>query len=111
MVVCVVHYILISRKWIARAKLQFFCWLASENKILTLTNLAKKGCNIQNGTDTCVLCHKNSEIVDHLLLNCDFSKRIWSFFKHNLNFQSLLHSLTEVWTTRISSLEACQRAI
>lgn len=92
-----------------RVKLHSFAgW--QENK-LTLTNLAKKGCNVQNATNTCVLCHKNSETVDCLLLHYEFSGRIWSFFKHILNFQSLPYSLTKVWTTWIPSLKACQRAI
>lgn len=62
------------------SKITLFCWLAYENKILTLSNLAKKCCNFQYATDTCVICYQNSETADHLLIHCDFTIRIWFFF-------------------------------
>lgn len=91
------------------SKMTLFCWLARENRILTLVNLTKKGCNLQNAIDTCVLCYKDSKIVDHLLISCEFLEHIWSFFKLNLNIQSLPPSLSEVWTTWIPFLEASYR--
>lgn len=51
------------------SKISLFCWLASEDRILTLANLAKKGCNTQNATDTYVLCYKHMETANHLLLS------------------------------------------
>lgn len=81
------------------SKITLFYWLASENKISTLTNLTIKGCNIQNASKTCVLCHRNSKTVDHLMIHCAFSERIWSFFMHNINSQSCPHSMVEVWST------------
>lgn len=73
------------------SKITFLCWLAWDNKILTLTNLAKKDCSIQCAIDTFVLHHRCLESVDHLMLKCDFTDRIWHFFKHNLglHLQSL----------------------
>lgn len=58
------------------SKITLFCWLVCEDKILTLTNLAKKGCNFQSATGICVLCLKGSQIAEHLFLRCEFSQRI-----------------------------------
>lgn len=54
------------------SKINLFCWLTWDNKILTLENLAKRGCN-QCSTDTCVLCHYATEIIDHLFAKCNFA--------------------------------------
>lgn len=81
------------------SKISLFCCLASENKILTLVNIAKRDCNSQNATDTCVLCHKDLETVDHLFLPCEVSKRIWVFFEQTLNIHPHAHFLSEIWTT------------
>ena len=93
------------------SKVTLFCWLAREDKISTLSNLSKKGCNIQCATDTCVLCHKNSETAEHLLLNCEFSERIWHFFGQILDLQSHPQSLLEVWTSWIPSIESQQQLL
>lgn len=88
------------------SKVTLFCWLGWDNKVLTLTNLAKKGCNLQCATDTCVLCHRCPESVDHLLLKCNFIDRIWHFFKHTLGLLSHPHSTFEIRTTWIPSLHS-----
>ncbi|XP_039138867.1 uncharacterized protein LOC120276209 [Dioscorea cayenensis subsp. rotundata] len=86
---------LYSHFWKTRSpsKITLFCWLAGEDKILTLTNLFKRRCNFQNTSDICVLCHNASEDLDHLFLNCTFSNRIWHFFFNSLT-QSSLHNLS-----------------
>lgn len=73
-----------------------FCQLASEEKILTLVNLANKGCNSQNVTGTCVLCYKGSKTTDHLLLRCEVQERIWELFKQTLNIHSQAQSLSKI---------------
>lgn len=59
--------------------------------------------------DTCVLHNKNTESVDHLLLNCDFLDQIWHFFKQNFGLHSHPRSISDVWTTWILSLQDLQR--
>lgn len=56
------------------SKISFFCQLASEDRILNIVNIAKKDCNTQSATNTYVLCHKDSETADHLLLQCEVSE-------------------------------------
>lgn len=87
------------------SKITIFCWLACEEKILTLTNLAMRGCKIQNATDTCVLCHEGSKTADHLLLKCIFATCIWAFSRQTLNLHSQPVSLSEVWTYWLPSLD------
>lgn len=87
------------------SKVTLFCWLASDNKILTLSNLAKKRCNFHNATDTCVLCYNDSETVDHLLIHCNFASRIWAFYASYLNLQSFPISLEYFWSSWIPSLD------
>lgn len=70
------------------SKIFLFCWLANDDKILTLSNLAKKGCNLQQAFDTFVLCLKDSESTDHLLLKCDFTNRVWVLLEHVLKLHS-----------------------
>lgn len=67
-------------------KISLFWWLVWDDKILTLSNLFKKGYNFQTATDTCILCHKASETVEYLFLDYEFSGWIWSFFKSNIRF-------------------------
>lgn len=50
-------------------KISLFNWLAWENKILTLDNLALRRCNFLQ-ISTCVMCYADIETSDHLLLHC-----------------------------------------
>ncbi|XP_039113778.1 uncharacterized protein LOC120249347 [Dioscorea cayenensis subsp. rotundata] len=93
------------------SKVTLFCWLANDNKISTLSNLGKKGCNFQNATYTCVMCYKNSETVDHLLIHCDFASRIWAYYLNVLNSHSSPNSLDQVWLSWIPSLDASRRPL
>ncbi|XP_039120377.1 uncharacterized protein LOC120256778 [Dioscorea cayenensis subsp. rotundata] len=86
------------------SKITLLSWLAGEDKILTLSNIFKKGCNFQHSTDTCVLCHNSSETLQHLFIDCEFSKRIWAFFYHSLDSSSLPQSIPYLWTSWIPSL-------
>lgn len=56
-------------------KINLFNWLAWDNKILTLENLALCRCNLLQIT-TCVMCHAGTENVEYLLLYCPFAARI-----------------------------------
>ena len=54
-------------------KIRVFIWLLSKNRILTKTNLNKRG---WRGFQTCVFC-SHIETVNHLFLECQFVKQIW----------------------------------
>ncbi|OVA13883.1 Pectinesterase inhibitor domain [Macleaya cordata] len=56
-------------------RINFFCWLVSLHKILTLDNLQKRGHSLANA---CVLCLKQAESPHHILLHCPFTRHIWN---------------------------------
>ncbi|XP_026384653.1 uncharacterized protein LOC113280214 [Papaver somniferum] len=66
-------------------KNQFFMWQAAQNAIPTLDNLLRRGCEIQQST--CALCSLAPESVDHLLLHCDISHKVWSYFIGGYNIR------------------------
>lgn len=88
-------------------KISLFCWLVNEDKILTLSNLVRKWCNIQNATNNCVMCHKKWETTDHLLLRCEFAKQIRMYFTQIINSRSF----SEVCTTWITSIDSRHRTL
>lgn len=93
------------------SKISLFCWLAWEVKLLTFTNLFKKGCNIQNATNTCILCHRAFETMDKILyLFYDFSKQIWCFFQI-FELHSSPLSISKIWTDWIPFLHSQNRIL
>ncbi|CAN1778793.1 Putative ribonuclease H protein At1g65750 [Linum perenne] len=59
----------------APSKIQCFCWMVFFKRIATIDNLQRRGMQLAN---RCVLCGGDLETVDHLLLHCDFSTKIWA---------------------------------
>ncbi|XP_042983287.1 uncharacterized protein LOC122312690 [Carya illinoinensis] len=59
----------------ALPKAAFFVWIAAFEKVLTIDNLRRRGLII---VDRCCLCKNSGEIVDHLLLHCDFARDAWN---------------------------------
>ena len=49
-------------------------WILLQNKILSLDNLKKRVVFIAN---RCVLCKNDVESVDHIMLHCSFTKKVW----------------------------------
>ncbi|OVA19039.1 Reverse transcriptase zinc-binding domain [Macleaya cordata] len=70
-------------------KISFFAWLVCHNSILTQDNLARRGNIIVN---RCVLCLKDSESVNHLLLNYPFTRELWEVFLHEFGVQWVFHN-------------------
>ncbi|XP_026428290.1 uncharacterized protein LOC113324181 [Papaver somniferum] len=66
-------------------KIQFFMWTAAQNLITTTVNLIRRGCQLQN--IMCSLCNAHPETVDHLLLHCSYSHKVWSYFIRGLNIK------------------------
>ena len=70
-----------------------------ENKILTWKNLRKRG---QVGPGFFPLCRKEEELVEHLFLECDYNKVVWSYtprdLKVNLDWRgSCLEDIFKDW--------------
>lgn len=73
-------------------------WLLTHNKILTKSNLLKKG---WTGNNSCQFC-QNRETVAHLFVNCSKTRQIWFWLGacQNLleHLYSILHILDFVYT-------------
>ncbi|CAL1399881.1 unnamed protein product [Linum trigynum] len=61
-------------------KVCFFMWLACHNRILTMDNLMKRGWSLAS---RCILCCRENESAMHVLMECDFTKDVWSFLNRN----------------------------
>lgn len=79
-------------------KFKIFNWIIWDNKILTMENLSKCGCN-RILTTTCMLYHEPEETVDHLLVNYQFATQIQMHFPVHLNTLSTPSILKEIWST------------
>eukprot|EP00253_Pinus_taeda_P022475 PITA_22475 len=55
-------------------KIDFFCWTAAHQSILTKDNLRRRG---MEGPSRCPLCLSDVETVSHLLLLCPFAQEVW----------------------------------
>lgn len=87
-----------------------FCWLAEADKILTLSNLFIRGCNIQNATDTCVLCHRDFETVD-IYSSTAFTRKEFGLSSPKLLNLTLPNSLSKIWTAWLPSLHSQIRTL
>jgi hypothetical protein len=73
-------------KFWAPPKIKFFMWLALQNRLWTNDRLEKRGW--PNGRH-CKLCNRAFETVNHLLVNCRFTIRLWGLHKDWLGLQQL----------------------
>jgi len=62
---------------LAPPKVEFFMWLVLLGKINTKEKLCTKGILPADQT-LCALCSAQTETLDHVLLNCPFSWRVWT---------------------------------
>lgn len=62
-----------------------FAWLEKQGNVLTQDRLAKTG---YQGASRCVMCKGNVELVDHLLLNCQYSSKCLNSILEKLEFYS-----------------------
>ena len=68
----------------APRRVSFFVWTAVWDRILTSDNLRGRGMDFVNW---CIMCRSNGETVDHLLLHCGKTYRLWSLvFRSFLGF-------------------------
>ncbi|CAL1410476.1 unnamed protein product [Linum trigynum] len=60
------------------SKINAFMWIVAHKKILTLDILQRRGLAIAN---ICVMCCKEEESADHLLVDCEFTSGVWNELK------------------------------
>jgi hypothetical protein len=87
---CLDDHELISKEWFLDLwnwqlplRIQLFCWLMFENRILTWDNLSKRGLI---GPSRCVLCGEREESLNHLMVDCLFTKEVWKSILNELSF-------------------------
>jgi hypothetical protein len=87
--------------WQTRApsRVKFFMWLAMKGRCLTADNLQKRGW--PHG-DSCALCNNEEESCQHLLVDCQFTNRVWRMLRSWLGVSFSLpgdegEHLTEWW--------------
>lgn len=93
--------IILNGQWLR--KISLFNWLACDNKILTLENLALRKCNRLHSI-TFVMCHLDIESMDHLLFQCHVAFQLWHFFGQLLglrNFPMSIFDLRGAWRKNI----------
>lgn len=85
--------------WMTKVSLRaaFFVWSTALGKILTLDNLYKRNVIVM---DWYIMCKRNWESTDHLLLHCEVACTMWNvFFKH--------YGLSWVMPRRVVNVFAC----
>jgi hypothetical protein len=61
----------------APKQVSLFVWTATLGKILTQDNLRRRHIVV---VEWCCMCKKNGKSIDHILLHCDVTWAVWSFF-------------------------------
>ncbi|GKV00581.1 hypothetical protein SLEP1_g13249 [Rubroshorea leprosula] len=59
-------------------KVAAFAWKVMQNRIPTKDNLQKRGVLGSEEDQSCVLCGKEAESVNHLLFSCPIAWKVWS---------------------------------
>lgn len=61
-------------------KLRVFVGFAEASKVSMTDNLRRKGSTSKNIVETCSLCRKEGEMINHRFLHCDFVTYLWNYF-------------------------------
>jgi len=75
----------IWKTW-APPKCQFFMWLVAHNKCWTSDRLARHG---MPHPDCCPLCDQEEESINHLLVECVFTREFWFILLRQVGLQAL----------------------
>ena len=62
------------------SRFEAFCRLTVAGKISTANNLRRRGILWNSILDTCIICGKERESIDHLLLHCKVTSYLWFYF-------------------------------
>ena len=71
-------------------KIKFFFWILGHGKTLTIDNLRKRGLE---GPLRCILCKECEESLQHLFLECKFSREVWHQAYKELQFELTLPTI------------------
>jgi len=83
-------------------KVEFFMWLTLLEKLNTKEMLCKKGVLSVNQT-SCTFCSSHTESLDHVLLNCPFSWRVWCSIVDDLGQKLAYHTtFKQFYSSRLS---------
>ena len=75
----------IWKTW-APAKCRFFLWLVAHKRCWTSDRLARRGLP---HPEKCPLCDQADESIDHLLIECVFSRQFWYYILRQVGLHSL----------------------
>jgi hypothetical protein len=75
----------IWKSW-ALGKCKFFMWLVAHNRCWTADHLAERGLP---HPERCPLCDQAEETINHLLVSCVFSRRVWFNILQRVGLQGL----------------------
>ncbi|KAJ0508930.1 putative reverse transcriptase zinc-binding domain-containing protein [Helianthus annuus] len=95
------------RKWVSRSvpmeqevmvswspwsslKIKCFVWKLARHRLPVREKLASRGINISSLL--CPFCNLHSENIDHLFIECQFSKRVWSLASNWSGFNLASHT-------------------
>lgn len=77
----------------------FTFWVANLDRLPVRQRLVSWGLNVP---DTCILCNQATETRDHLFLECDYSKHIWTLVFSKLGST---HSGLRSWSELVDWLQ------
>ncbi|KAL5732115.1 hypothetical protein ACHQM5_004769 [Ranunculus cassubicifolius] len=68
--------------WLAQvpSRINFGIWQMVRGRVLTADVLKRRGYHMAS---RCFLCEEEDESIDHLLLNCKLSRKVWDYFWFN----------------------------
>jgi hypothetical protein len=90
----------------APPKCAFFIWLVIHNRCWTADRLAKRDLPRPS---CCPLCDQDDETINHILVNCVFSRQFWFFLLQRMGFAALCPQPSDLifddwWRNSISSV-------
>ncbi|WVZ66620.1 hypothetical protein U9M48_015811 [Paspalum notatum var. saurae] len=73
-------------------KVKFFAWLVAQDRCWTASRRRRHG--LQDH-DSCALCDQESETIDHLMLQCSFSRQVWFLALSVFSWQTLIPAASD----------------
>jgi hypothetical protein len=74
-------------KTVAPPRIRFFYWLVMHGRCWTAERRFRHG--LQQ-SDTCIFCDQGSETMDHILLQCYFSREVWHVWLDKMHLQEIV---------------------